>query len=457
MFDYAVDFNQGISDWDTSSVVDMRTMFAGAYAFNQDIGGWVTSSVTAVSGMFMFADAFNQDIGGWDISSTTDMTSVFWAATNFNQDISGWNTSSVTAMRNVFQDAAAFNQNISNWDTSSVTTMQRMFEGASSFDQDIGDLDISSITNMHGMLSYSGMSTENFDATLIGWAAQDVQLGVELGVEQLTYSSASAAARSELINNHGWLIPFSGGAFVNTAPTGALTISGTKSQRETLTADITDLDDLDSLGSFSYQWLRDGSAISGATSTSYTLTQDDVGAEITAAVSYTDGYGTTENVTSAATSAIANVNDNPTGSVTISGTKTEGSTLFLSDTIADEDGIDADTISYQWYRDGSAISGATSTTYVLTQDDVGAVITAKQSYTDDYGNAHSVTSAATGAIDYGLNIVSEGSFDLSGRNGSSNLTLSGSGDYYGYGNDSGNSIIGNTGNNILKGDMPKSW
>ena len=39
---------------------------------------------------------------------------------------------------------------------------------------------------------------------------------------------------------------------------------------------------------------------------------------------YTDGNGTAESLTSDATAAVTNVNDQPTGDVTISGTVTEG-------------------------------------------------------------------------------------------------------------------------------------
>jgi hypothetical protein len=44
----------------------------------------------------------------------------------------------------------------------------------------------------------------------------------------------------------------------------------------------------------SYQWLRDGSALSGATGASYTLTAADTGTTLSLAVSYTDGLGFAE-------------------------------------------------------------------------------------------------------------------------------------------------------------------
>ena len=57
-----------------------------------------------------------------------------------------------------------------------------------------------------------------------------------------------------------------------------------------------------------------------------------------------------ESVASAATAAVTNVNDAPTGTVTISGTAPEDQVLTASNTLADADGLGA--ISYQWQRDG---------------------------------------------------------------------------------------------------------
>ncbi|MEY8798767.1 hypothetical protein AB9K35_00260, partial [Leisingera sp. XS_AS12] len=182
---------------------------------------------------------------------------------------------------------------------------------------------------------------------------------------------------------------------VNDDPTGSVTIAGTAAEDQTLTAANT-LADEDGLGTIAYQWKRDGVDISGASGSTYTLTQDDVGAVITVAATYTDGEGTTESVTSAATATVTNVNDDPTGSVTIAGTAAEDQTLTAANTLADEDGLG--TIAYRWKRDGADISGASGSTYLLTQDDVGAVITVAASYTDGEGTTESVTSAATATV-----------------------------------------------------------
>ena len=182
---------------------------------------------------------------------------------------------------------------------------------------------------------------------------------------------------------------------VNVAPTGSVTISGTATQGQTLTAANT-LTDPDGLGSITNQWKRAGAAITGATATSYELVQADVGSVISVMASYTDGKGTAESVTSSATSAVANVNDAPTGSVTISGTAKQGETLTATNTLADADGLG--TITNQWNRAGAAISGAMSNSYELVQADVGSAISVTASYTDGQGTAESVTSSATSAV-----------------------------------------------------------
>ena len=55
-------------------------------------------------------------------------------------------------------------------------------------------------------------------------------------------------------------------ANTNDNPTGGISIVGTASQENELTVEVSALEDQDGLGDLSYQWLRNGSEISGATS-----------------------------------------------------------------------------------------------------------------------------------------------------------------------------------------------
>ncbi len=197
---------------------------------------------------------------------------------------------------------------------------------------------------------------------------------------------------------------------VNDAATGTVTISGTVAEDQTLTAQHT-LADGDGLGAVSYQWQRDGVAISGATGASYTLDDADAGAEITVAASYTDGNGTTETISSSATTAVTNVNDPTTGTLAISGTVVEDQTLTAVNTLADGDGLG--TVSYQWQRDGVDISGATESTYTLGNEDAGAAITLVAEYTDGNGTSETITSSATAAVT-NVNDPTTGSITISG-------------------------------------------
>ena len=182
---------------------------------------------------------------------------------------------------------------------------------------------------------------------------------------------------------------------VNHAPTGSVTINGSAQQGQTLSAANT-LADADGMGTIGYQWLADGAAIAGATNSTFTLAEAQVGKAITVQASYTDGLGFDEAVTSAATAAVANVNDAPTGSVTINGSAQQGQTLSVSQNLADADGMG--TLSYQWRADGSNIANATGSSFVLGSAQVGKTISVVASYTDGHGTFESVASTATGAV-----------------------------------------------------------
>ena len=92
-----------------------------------------------------------------------------------------------------------------------------------------------------------------------------------------------------------------------------------------------------------------------------------------------------------------------TGTPTISGTTQVGQTLTASvSNIADEDGLNNASFSYQWIaNDGTSdanISGATDAAYTLVEADAGKTIKVRVSFTDDAGNQETLTSAATATI-----------------------------------------------------------
>ena len=197
---------------------------------------------------------------------------------------------------------------------------------------------------------------------------------------------------------------------VNDLPTGAVTITGTATQNQTLTA-TNSLADVDGLGTIAYQWLANGTAITGATASTLTLGQAQVGKTITVQAGYTDLLGASESVNSVATGAVVNINDAPTGTVTITGTATQNQTLTATNNLADVDGLG--TIAYQWLANGTAIGGATASTLALGQAQVGKTITVKAAYTDQQNTAESVSSSATTSV-VNVNDVPTGAVTITG-------------------------------------------
>ena len=196
----------------------------------------------------------------------------------------------------------------------------------------------------------------------------------------------------------------------NHPATGAPTISGTPQVGQELTADVSSVADEDGLTnvSYSYQWVvNDGATdaeIEGATASTYTPSASDVGKTIKVRVSFTDDADNQETLTSVATDQVAAKPNSPsTGLLTISGTARVGETLTAeTSVIADEDGLDDVSYSYQWMvndgNDDADIEDATVSTYTLVSADRGKTIKVRVSFTDDRDHAESLTSAATAAV-----------------------------------------------------------
>ena len=93
----------------------------------------------------------------------------------------------------------------------------------------------------------------------------------------------------------------------NNPATGSPAVTGTAQVGETLTVDTSGIGDEDGLenATISYQWLADGTAISGATADAYTPVEADEGKAVTVQVNFTDDAGNDETLTSAPTDAVA--------------------------------------------------------------------------------------------------------------------------------------------------------
>ncbi|WP_394280030.1 peptidoglycan DD-metalloendopeptidase family protein [Microbacterium sp.] len=115
-----------------------------------------------------------------------------------------------------------------------------------------------------------------------------------------------------------------------------------------------------------YQWLRDGAVISGATASSYKATRADDGRVVAARVIVRkDAYHTASRTTSG-----VRIGKPMTKTVapTVSGTFAVGRTLTARVAPWSPDGV---RLNYQWYRGSSRIPGATTSRYTLRDADGG--------------------------------------------------------------------------------------
>lgn len=186
----------------------------------------------------------------------------------------------------------------------------------------------------------------------------------DVGEEITVTVAAMKTGYARAAYNSGW-VTVSAGSFT-TAPTPSVTgsaqvggtlvgVSGTWSpQPHTL----------------SYQWTRNGTPIDGATSASYLLVEADRGTEVRLAVTGTKAGYTTLTRTSAAKTILGVFATTPEPSVT--GTLEPGATVTASTGTWSPT---PDSFTYQWKRNGSAITGATAKTYTIAETDAGTSLT----------------------------------------------------------------------------------
>lgn len=147
-------------------------------------------------------------------------------------------------------------------------------------------------------------------------------------------------------------------------------------------------------GTLTYQWYFGGSAISGATGTSYTISSVTTANAGSYYVVVTNTVGTSTATTTSATATLT-VNSAPT--IT---TQPASQTVVLGNSATfSVTATGTGTLSYQWYKggvgSGTAISGATSATYTIAQTTSASAGSYYVAVTNSVGTTYSAAATLT--------------------------------------------------------------
>ncbi len=203
------------------------------------------------------------------------------------------------------------------------------------------------------------------DPTPTGWSDRDAvldpgaRLGSQDGKVTITTLSTSPTEAVVRIANTG-TAPFR----VVSAPR----ISGTPAVGYTLTASTGSWSPTPT--SYSYRWRRNGYTITGATASRYTPTTKDAGRYLTVTVT----ARRTGSTTTSSTSARVGVPIHATTRPSVTGRARVGHRLSVD---VGEWTPRPSSYSYQWYRNSTRISGATSRTYTVRSADRGQQVRAR--------------------------------------------------------------------------------
>ena len=174
--------NLDLSSFDTSNGVDMSCMFCYSNFISLNISNFNTSSVLSMDSMFSGCDRITSlDLSNFNTSRVKSMNYMLSLSTMggialseiTTLDLRNFNTSSVTSMRGLFYGCLRLVKlNIKNFDTSLVTDMREMFQYCLTLSYlDISGFNTEKVTNTSYMFRDCNLLTsldlENFKMTQI--------------------------------------------------------------------------------------------------------------------------------------------------------------------------------------------------------------------------------------------------------------------------------------------------
>lgn len=148
-----------LSGFNTSNVTDMSKLFKSCSALtNLDVSSFNTAKVKDMSTMFNLCTSLtNLNLNNFDTKNVENMNSMFYACRNLSSlSISNFNTAKVTDMTAMFGMCFKLsNLNVASFDTSSVKQAVGMFLYCMSLNQlDVSHFNTSNITSTNGMFAF---------------------------------------------------------------------------------------------------------------------------------------------------------------------------------------------------------------------------------------------------------------------------------------------------------------
>ena len=293
---------------------------------------------------------------------------------------------------------------------------------------------------------------------------------------------APASATLEISHNAAgspltYALTGEGVAFSNTPASGTVTISDTTPTEDQLLTVTQAIVDPDGIGPITFTWQAETApAVWTPVGTGATFTPGDahVGLALRVVATFTDqaAVPANESVTSAATAAVANVNDAPVGVPTldaVSASLPQENTLITASAagISDADGLVGVTFNFQWQQNnvGGAgafanIAGANAATFTPLQAQVDRRLRVVVTYADNRGTAQTVNSAPTTSVVGDVFIGTGGADTFAGTAGRDNASgLGGADNLAGAagpdtisGGGAADTITGAAGDDIVSGD-----
>ena len=210
------DFQYDLSNWDTSKVNDMSSMFSFANVkYDQNVVKLNTSSVSNLSAMFEGFNGELYNIPMMDTSNATDMSHMFSMIDLKNAlDLSGLKTGKVWNMSSMFSSTKGSVVGINGFDTSSLNTTSSMFSNSdlrnpdgTSIDLDLSGWDVRNLVEDDKMFTSGTYGSINMS----GWQLESIQDGGVLNAD--IYNSITTINGD--LNVSGWKIGGSANALNN--------------------------------------------------------------------------------------------------------------------------------------------------------------------------------------------------------------------------------------------------